>query len=279
MFTLSTLPVGTTFYPDIAYVTGGHERQRLDLYIPATRGPYPMVIWIHGGAFRMGSKSDRVPLAMLNRGYAIAAINYRFSQHAIFPAQIEDCKAAVRWLRAHAGLYNFDNTRFVAWGESAGGYLAAMLGTCGNVRTWDVGAHIDQSSRVQAVIDFFGPTDFLQMDAQRLPHGMTHDDANSPESQLIGGPIQQHASAVHQANPITHIDGFTAPFLIVHGDTDPLVPHGQSVLLVEALQRRHIPVTLNTIVGGGHGGFDHPSIPLLIDGFLQRTFSRTPHQH
>ena len=279
MFTLSALPVGTTFYPDIAYVTSSHERHRLDLYIPAIRGPYPVVLWIHGGAFRMGSKADRVPLAMLNRGYAIAAINYRLSQHAIFPAQIEDCKSAVRWLHAHAGKYDLDNTRFVAWGESAGGYLAAMLGTCGHVRAWDVGAHLDQSSRVQAVIDFFGPTNFLQMDAQRLPHGMTHNDADSPESQLIGGPIQQHVAAVTAANPITHIDGCAAPFLVIHGDADPLVPYGQSVLLVEALQRQQIPVTLNTIIGGEHGGFDHPSIPLLVDGFLQRTFSRSPHHH
>ncbi|MBM4412975.1 MAG: alpha/beta hydrolase [Chloroflexi bacterium] len=262
MFTLTSLPVGTTFYPDIAYVVNGHERQYLDMYIPATPGPYPVVVWIHGGAFRMGSKADRVPLVMLNRGYAIVAINYRLSQHAIFPAQIEDCKSAVRWLRAHAGEYDLDNTRFVAWGESAGGYLASMLGTCGHVRAWDVGAHLDYSSRVQAVIDFFGPTDFLQMDAQRLPHGMTHNDADSPESQLIGGPIQQHVAAVTTANPITHIDGFAAPFLVIHGDADPLVPHGQSVLLVEALQQQCIPVTLNMIIGGEHGGFDHPSIPL-----------------
>jgi acetyl esterase/lipase len=279
MHTLTTLPAGTTLYSNIPYVTDAHERHTLDIYIPAIPGPYRVILWIHGGAFRMGSKVDRVPLKMLNQGYAIVAINYRLSQQAIFPAQIEDCKAAVRWLRAHAGTYNFDNTRFVAWGESAGGHLAAMLGTCGHVRTWDVGAHLDHSSRVQAVIDFYGPTDFLQMDAQRLPDGMTHNDADSPESQLVGGPIQQHGDATRQANPITHINGSAAPFLIIHGDTDPLVPHGQSQLLVEALQRQSIAVTFHTIVGGGHGGFDTPSIPLLIDGFLHRTFSRAPHRH
>ncbi len=279
MFTLSSLPVGTTFYQDIAYTTSNHERHTLDLYIPATPGPYPLIIWIHGGAFWMGSKTDRVPLAMLNRGYAIAAINYRLSHHAIFPAQIEDCKAAVRWLRAHAGTYNFDNTQVVAWGESAGGHLAAMLGTCGHIRDWDVGAYLDQSSRVQAVVDFYGPTDFLQMDRQRIPHGVTHDDADSPESCLIGGPIQLHADATQLANPITHINECTAPFLIIHGDADPLVPHGQSQLLVEALQRQAISATLHTIEGGGHGGFNTPSIPLLVDAFLQRTFSRSPHHH
>lgn len=277
MHTLPDPPRGTIIYNDLDYTHDNHERHTLDLYIPATSGPYPLIIWIHGGAFRMGSKADRVPLAMLNQGYAIAAINYRLSHHAIFPAQIEDCKAAVRWLRAHAGTYNFDNTRFVAWGESAGGHLAAMLGTCGHIRDWDAGAYLDQSSRVQAVIDFFGPTDFLQMDSQRLPHGMTHDNADSPESCLIGGPIQQHREATQRANPITHINGCTPPFLIIHGDADPLVPYGQSQLLVEALQRQAISVTLHTIVGGGHGEFNTPSIPLLIDAFLQRTFSRSPH--
>lgn len=279
MYTLPSLPVGTTCYADIAYVADAHERHTLDIYIPSSPGPYPVIVWIHGGAFRMGSKRDRVPLKMLNHGYAIVAINYRLSQHAIFPAQIEDCKAAVRWLHAHAGHYNFDNTRYIAWGESAGGHLAAMLGTCGHIRTWDVGAYLDHSSRVQAVIDFFGPTDFLQMDAQRLPDGMIHDTADSPESELIGGAIQAHHHATQQANPITHIDGNAAPFLIIHGDADPLVPYGQSVLLVEALQRHNLPVTFHTIIGGGHGGFDTPSIPLLIDSFLQRTFSRPPHHH
>jgi acetyl esterase/lipase len=279
MHTLSHIPEGTTVHRDLDYGNDKHDRHALDLYIPATQGPYRLIVWIHGGAFRMGSKADRVPLAMLHQGYAIAAINYRLSQHAVFPAQIEDCKAAVRWLRAHAGTYDLDNTKFIAWGESAGGYLAAMLGTCGHVRAWDIGAYLDQSSRIQAVIDFYGPTDFLQMDRQRLPHGMTHDDADSPESALIGGQIQHHVDATQTANPITHINSSAAPFLIIHGDADPLVPYGQSVLLTEALQRHHIPVTLYTIVGGEHGGFNTPSIPLLIDAFLQRTFSRSPHTH
>lgn len=279
MHTLTTLPAGTTLYSDISYIADAHERHTLDIYIPATPGPYRVIIWIHGGAFRMGSKADHVPHKMLNQGYAIVAINYRLSQHAIFPAQIEDCKAAVRWLRAHAGTYDFDNTRFVAWGESAGGYLAAMLGTCGNIRTWDVGEYLDTSSRVQAVIDFYGPTDFLQMDRQRLPHGMSHDDADSPESKLVGGPIQEHAEIARQANPITHIDGYAAPFLVIHGDADLRVPYGQSLLLVEALQQKSLAVTFHTIVDGGHGGFNTPSIPLLIDAFLQRTFSRSPHTH
>jgi acetyl esterase/lipase len=191
-YSADTLPAGVAVHPDLAYVAGGHERQKLDLYLPGAAGPLPLIVWIHGGAFRMGSKQDRIPAEMLEQGYAIASLNYRLSQHALFPAQIEDCKAAVRWLRAHADTYGIDPSRFASWGESAGGHLAAMLGTAGHERSLDVGEYLEHSSRVQAVLDFFGPTDFLQMDAQRLPEGMVHDAPDSPESQLVGGPIQEH---------------------------------------------------------------------------------------
>ncbi|MFM7679946.1 MAG: alpha/beta hydrolase fold domain-containing protein, partial [Roseiflexaceae bacterium] len=232
MHTLPTIPADTTVYRDVTYVPDGHERQTLDIYLPAGTGPWPVIVYIHGGAFRMGSKSDRVPLAMLARGYALVSLNYRLSQHAIFPAQIEDCKAAVRWLRAHAADYRLNATRIIAWGESAGGHLATMLGVSGHVDAWEVGAYRTHSSRVQGVVDFYGPTDFLQMDTQRLPHGMVHDGADSPESELIGGAIQAHPHATAQANPMTHIRGDAAPFVVIHGDADPLVPYGQSVILV-----------------------------------------------
>ena len=199
------LPRGATAHRDLAYVTDGHPRQKLDLYMPGGGGTPPLIIWIHGGAFRMGSKEDGVPLEYLAHGYAVASINYRLSQHAVFPAQIEDCKAAVRWLRAQRGEYGLDPQRFAAWGSSAGGHLAAMLGTTGDTKEFDVGEHLDRSSRVQAVVDYFGPTDFLQMDAHRLPDGMVHDTADSPESQLVGGPIQENKDKVARANPITYV--------------------------------------------------------------------------
>jgi acetyl esterase/lipase len=183
-------PDGTRVHRDLAYVPGGHERQKLDLYLPKDGTNLPLIINIHGGAFKAGSKENGVPLEYLTPGYAVASINYRLSQHALFPAQIEDCKAAIRWLRAHASEYRLDPNRFAAWGSSAGGHFAAMLGTTGDTQQFDVGGNLDQPSRVQAVVDYFGPTDFLQMDAHRLPNGQVHDLANSPESELIGGPIQ-----------------------------------------------------------------------------------------
>jgi acetyl esterase/lipase len=262
------LPAGVVAHRDLAYVSSGHPRQVLDLYLPPGAGPAPLIVWIHGGAFRMGSKEDSIPFEMLEQGYAIASLNYRLSQHALFPAQIEDCKAAVRWLRAHADSYRLDRLRFASWGESAGGHLAAMLGTAGNQRSFEVGEHLEHSSRVQAVLDFFGPTDFLQMDAQRMPEGMVHDAPDSPESQLVGGPIQDRQAEVTRANPVTYVTSDAPPFLIVHGDHDPLVPYHQSTLLVAALEEAGVPVTFYPVVGAGHGGFDDPRIPLLVREFL-----------
>jgi len=251
-------PEGTKVLKDIAYVPGGHERQKLDLYLPTTGSGWPLVVSIHGGAFRMGSKDgepSRSAGAFVARGFAVAAINYQLSQHAVFPAQIEDCKAAVRWLRANAARYGYDPSRVASYGGSAGGHLAAMIGTTGGVKALDVGAHLDQSSRVQAVVDFFGPTDFLQMDAHRLDErSMVHDTPDSPESQLVGGPIRDNPDKVARANPITYVTKDDPPFLIIHGDEDALVPHHQSVLLEAALAKAGVPVRFVTIPGGRHGG-------------------------
>jgi acetyl esterase/lipase len=243
---------------DLAYVEAGHERQKLDLYLPPTGSRWPLVVSIHGGAFRMGSKDGEAAAtagALVARGFAVAAINYRLSQHAIFPAQIEDCKAAVRWLRANASRYGYDPERVASFGGSAGGHLAAMLGTAGDVKAFDVGPDPGVSSRVQAVVDFFGPTDFLQMDAHRLnAQAMVHDTPDSPESQLVGGPIRDNPDKVARANPITYVTKDDPPFLIVHGDADLLVPHHQSVLLEAALRKAGVSVRFVTIPGGPHGG-------------------------
>jgi acetyl esterase/lipase len=250
-------PAGARALKDLPYVAGGHERQKLDLYLPASGSRWPLVVSIHGGAFRMGSKDAEPALsapAFVAHGFAVAAINYRLSQQAIFPAQIEDAKAAVRWLRANAPRYGYDPARLAAFGDSAGGHLAAMLGTTGDVKALDVGANLDQSSRVQAVVDFFGPTDFLQMDAHRLDaQSMVHDTPDSPESQLVGGPIRENPDRVARANPITYVTPDDPPFLIVHGDADALVPHHQSVLLEAALRKAGVRVELVTIAGGRHG--------------------------
>jgi acetyl esterase/lipase len=261
------LPEGTKAFRDLAYVPGGHERQKLDLFLPPSGSRWPLVVAIHGGAFRMGSKESEPAGAFLARGFAVAAINYRLSQHAVFPAQIEDAKAAVRWLRANARRYGYDPERIASYGASAGGHLAAMLGTAGDAKAFEVGANLEVSSRVQAVVDFFGPTDFLQMDAHRLSaQAMVHDTPDSPESQLVGGPIRDNPEKVARANPITYVTPDDPPFLIVHGDGDLLVPHHQSELLDAALRKAGVRVRLVTIPDGPHGGETvRRGLPLALD--------------
>jgi acetyl esterase/lipase len=263
-------PEGMIVHRDLFYVSNGHQRQKLDLYLPGSGRKLPLIVWVHGGAFRMGSKEDGVPFDYLGEGYAVASINYRLSQHAIFPAQIEDCKAAVRWLRAKARVFDLDPHRFGAWGPSAGGHLVAMLGTTGDVKEFDVGENLGESSRVEAVVDYFGPTDFLQMDDHRLPDGQVHNTPDSPESELIGGSIQENRDKVAKANPITYITPDATPFLIVHGELDPLVPHHQSELLAAALKNAGVSVSFYTVEGGGHGGFTDPKVPQLTQEFLAK---------
>ena len=265
----------TLVYRDLAYVPIGHERQKLDLYVPGDEESIPLIIWVHGGAFRMGSKADHVPVAYLDAGYAVASINYRLSQHAIFPAQIEDVKAAVRWLRANAESYRLDPNRFGAWGESAGGHLVAMLGITGNINSFDVGENLDVSSQVQVVVDHFGPTDFLQMDAQRLPEGMIHDTPDSPESELVGGPLQENKKCAARANPISYITRDVPPILIIHGENDPLVPYQQSVILNNALLAAGVPVSFYTVMGEGHGDFEDPKVSELTMSFFDKHLKST----
>lgn len=262
------------FYRDLAYVTNGHERQKLDLFMPANVKNPPLIILIHGGAFRAGSKENMRPVPFLRQGYAVASINYRLSGDALWPAQLEDCKAAVRWLRAHAQEYGYDSARFGAHGTSAGGHLVAMLGAAGADKKFDMGENLDVSSRVQAVADFFGPTDFLQMDAHRIPTGQAHDGPDSPESLLIGGSIQENKEKSASANPIAYVTKEAPPFLIVHGDMDPLVPWHQSQLLFDALASTGVPVTFYTVEGGGHGGFRDPNVDTLMLEFFAKYLKR-----
>jgi acetyl esterase/lipase len=261
---------GPIVHRDLPYVIGGHERQKLDLYLPRTEEKLPLIIRIHGGAWLAGSKESEGPQDYLQDGFAVASINYRLSQHAVFPAQIQDCRAAVRYLRANAQKYNLDPNRFGVWGESAGGHLAALLGTTGDINEFDAGENLSVSSRVQAVVDYFGPTDFLQMDEHRLPGGMIHNSPDSPESKLIGGNIQDNPQKVAKANPITYVKKDDPPFLIIHGDMDPLVPHHQSELLETALKKAGVPVTFYTVKGGGHGGFKDPNVPKLTKEFFEK---------
>lgn len=265
-------PQGVKAHRDLPYVVDGHERQKLDLYVPQTGdGPLPVIIWIHGGGWQSGSKDACPPLrnGSTERGYAVASINYRLSGDAVFPAQIEDCKAAIRWLRAHAEDYRLDPQRFGVWGSSAGGHLVALVGTSGDVKAFDVGAHLDQSSRVQAVCDFFGPTDFVVF--VTTPGYERHATANSPEAKLIGGAVVENKAKAGLANPIAYVCQDDPAFLNVHGDQDPTVPINQSQLLYAGLKLAGVSVHFHTIKGAGQGqGFGGPEIEPMVGDFFDR---------
>lgn len=251
-------------YADLAYANQS-DAQKLDLYLPTTgTGPFPLVIMVHGGGFMMGDKSDGMGLTgvdeLLAAGYAVASLNYRLSGEAVYPAQIYDVKSAVRYLRANAEQYNLNPEKFGAWGASAGGNLVSLLGTtCGvaELEGADLG-NADQSSCVQAVVDWFGPIDFLKMDEQFEGSGcpQTHDAADSPESMLVGAPIQTVPDLVQTTNPMNYISAADAPFFIENGTADCNIPPVQNKNLAEALSAEigADNVTYISLEGAGHGG-------------------------
>jgi acetyl esterase/lipase len=259
--------------PNLAY--GDHPKQKLDLYLPGGGSPpQPLVVWIHGGGWQSGDKYPASKASiLLNAGFAVASINYRLSGDATFPAQIHDCKGALRWLRAHAAEYNLDPSRFGTWGSSAGGHLSALIGTSGGVAELEgiVGGNLAYSSRVRACADYFGPTDFFTM-------GGWHDDCNSPESRLIGaclGEIKAHMNdpnwaywvdLVRDAGPFYHVTGEDPPFHIAHGTNDTTVPPSQSQQLYDALVAASVPATLRLVQGAGHG------LPATEDAYVRDFF-------
>ncbi|MCX6237449.1 MAG: alpha/beta hydrolase [Bacteroidia bacterium] len=249
---------------DIAYATTS-QAQKLDIYLPDGDGPFPVILSIHGGAFKAGDKRDGQLTPMLEgltRGYAVVSINYRLSPEAKFPAQIYDVKAAVRWIRANAKQYKFNPDKIAAWGGSAGGHLSALAGTSGNVKELEdlsLG-NPTQSSRVQAVVDWFGPTNFLKMDEQlkesNLKNPQTHSIPDSPESELIGKNLADAPELVKAVNPETYITADDPPFLIQHGLIDHLVPYQGSVNLASKLSAviGKQKVTLELFENNDHGG-------------------------
>jgi acetyl esterase/lipase len=273
-----TTTVATPTVKDAVYASLS-SAQKLDLYLPAGSGPFPVIINIHGGGFSGGDKSmSAITDQLLAAGYAVASVNYRLSGEAKAPAQIQDVKAAVRWLRANASKYNLNPQRFAAFGQSAGGSLAALLGTSCGVAALE-GAELgnaDQSSCVQAVVDWFGPIDFLVMDKQFTGTScpVTHDAANSPESMLVGAAIQTVPDKVKAVNAITYVTAKAPAFLIQHGTADCNVPPAQGQLLYDALKPLigADKVTLTFLQGAGHGGsqFEDAANVKVVTDFLAK---------
>jgi len=261
---------------DVPYAGTENPRQRLDLYLPKARKsekPLPVVVFIHGGAWRAGNKQGGAgmvaPYVETGR-FAGASVAYRLSGEAIWPAQIHDCKAAVRWIKAHAGRHRLDPDRIAVWGSSAGGHLVAMLGLTADVAELEgtVGPHTKQTSRVACVVDWFGPSDLLRMND--VAGTMDHLAPDSPESKLIGCPIQENPAKARAASPITYVSRGDSPHLIMHGDRDGTVIHDQSVRLAAALEKAGVPCTFITVQGAGHGRFRSPEVQTRIRLFLEK---------
>jgi acetyl esterase/lipase len=268
-------------YLDVPFATVS-SAQKLDIYLPSTgNAPFPVLVWIHGGGWKNGDKKQFRTTNMLSEllahGYAVVAINYRLSGEAIFPAQIFDVKASIRWIKANAATYAFNSNKIGVWGSSAGGHLSALAGTSGGVAELEDMSlgNSNFTSKVQAAVDWFGPTDFLKMDSMASTHGCApfgHNAANSPESALIGYQITKRPDLVAKANPITYISSDDPPFFIEHGLIDCTVSHEQSQLLYDKL----LPVLggqklkLKFFEDTGHGGglFSNAATVMEVIDFL-----------
>ncbi len=270
----------STSYLNLEFANVDGQSLRLDLYIPDGRGPFPVVVSIHGGSWTSGTRNEGLAILQLNRGYAVANIDYRLAPEWTFPAQIEDCKAAIRWLRANAARFQLDSTSIGVIGLSAGGHLAALLGTSGGdmaLEGPDLG-NAGYSSRVQAVVDYFGPTDLLKIKEQApdcIPGDP--DDPNEPPSLLIGCPIRSCPEKAEMANPIRYVTPDDPPFLILHGTSDCLVPWRQSKILDEALDQAGVDSTLVLVPFAEHADplFLLPSIQDQVNEFLDRNLKRS----
>jgi acetyl esterase/lipase len=273
------VPAGFAAEYGIKYVPNGDAAQELDIYFPKKRAekPQPLLVWIHGGGWSAGSKTEVPYLGQLPRGYIVASIEYRFSQKALFPAQIQDCQAAIRWLRAHAQKYNVAPEHIGVGGASAGGHLAALLGTSGGQKAFPpIGGNEGQSDRVQAVCDIFGPTNFWtvikQADEEKNVKNIFQWNKGDPYSRLIGARLGQDKEKCDAVSPVQYVSKDSPPFLILHGDHDTLVPYAQSVELADRLAKAGVQVTLQRLPGAGHGGpaFALPAIIRLTEAFFDK---------
>ena len=257
---------------DVVYKRVNGHSLMLDIYSPKTvTHPLPVALWIHGGGWRRGRKEQHPPVNLMAHGFAIVSIDYRLSDEAPFPAQIEDCKAAVRWLRANAATYHFDPDHIGAWGHSAGGHLSALLGTSGGVAALEGGGdNLSYSSRVQAVVDLSGPTDILSLyeGVAKATEG-SGVRARSFIEEFLGGSGDKVKATAIAASPITYISKDDPPFLVIHGENDMAIPVSQSRAFVEKLKAAGVDATLEVAEGRGHG-VGAPRFAAEITSFFEK---------
>ena len=253
-------PAGTRRLLGVPYAAiPGIRPLELDLYLPAGDGPHPVVVFLHGGGWRLGSRHLAGPAyrgqtptpfeRVAQAGIAVASVDYRLSGEAVFPAQLHDAKAAVRWLRARAGELGVDPDRIAAWGESAGAHLAALLGLVGDqAMEGDVGV-AGTSSAVSAVVAWYAPTDLAAVAADL---GVDPHDPATREAQLLGAPAVDVPELAAQASPVTHVSPEAPPFLLLHGAADRMIPCVQSQRLYDALVEAGVEAELDIYEDADH---------------------------
>ncbi|MDA7510060.1 alpha/beta hydrolase [Verrucomicrobia bacterium] len=260
-----------TTLTDIEFAKPEGHSLKLDLYLPSSSSEAsPVVVFIHGGGWKNGSKDRAKKLAgwLVESGFAVAGISYRLTDVAGWPAQINDCYTAIRWLRENAQEYSLDSMNIGVWGTSAGGHLAVLLGT----RPFSGEETV--SSRVQAVCDWFGPSDLLSMPPNNLGDGRTEEDvANSNGAKLLRATVREVPERANDASGLFHVSSDDPSFLIMHGELDPGVPLSQSRRLDQALTKANVSSDFHIVPGAGHGGkgFDTPEIRETVLAFFQKT--------
>ncbi len=265
---------------DVTYCTMEGVALKMDLYYPlAGEGPWPVVMYVHGGGWVNGNKNSGVGMrdipSLQHAGFLVVSANYRLAPEHKFPAMIEDLKCAVRYLRAHAADYNLDPDRIGAWGSSAGGHLVSLLATADESAGWETGEYLDQSSRVVAVVDMFGPADLTLFSS---------DERVQRRNARVFGAAKLDTAPLIAASPVNHVTPDDAPFLIFHGEADTIVPPEHSQTLYAALQAAGVPATLVMVQNAGHsfipvGGLPEPSreeITLMLVSFFNQWLNPIP---
>jgi len=267
-------PAGTIMHNNLAYAGDTLKRHKLDIYLPQNaKGNLPLIVWVHGGAWKLNDKfadmgyMKNTVSSFIEQGYAFASIDYRYSTDAVFPAQIQDCNQAIGWLYANAEKYHIDKSKIALIGFSAGGHLASLLALSNNnnIKQFTNGAK-KSSFKIKAVIDFYGPSNFLAL----IPKVEINDPTDAVTS-LLGGTILERPDLAVLASPTTYVDANDPPFLIFHGEKDESVPYTQSVLLNAYLRHVNVKSELTVVPNAPHYGemFDVESNRNKITAFLK----------
>ena len=266
---------GVTSYYELTYAqVPGYRPLSLDLHVPEGDGPFPTLLWVHGGGWVTGTRTMGRANKMARYGYAVAATEYRLAAEARFPAQLHDLKGAVRWLRANAAEFRLDAGRIAGWGASAGAHLVALVALTPGIANLEgeVGGHLEQSAALQAVVDFFGVSDLVMLDSGRMTGTPMPGDSATMQHALLGYAPSDHPTEARAASPLGRVGREAPPFFIGHGDVDPLVPFQHSQLLHDALQRAGGDVTLVAVRGAVHEDpqFWEAEVQDMVRAFLDR---------